>query len=246
MNWRYDLLRGYAWAAQAPLLLTVLRQDGVAVGAVSASLRGVRPRRGVYAGDRDPAGVLDVHAPGSRSQKGWWFAGDPDPHQRRELLLGYVRGVREELGRGWRSVLWREVSPGEPASLPGMLKVRLPTAPLARLATPWDDPADWYGMLDRRRGESLRRRARRIDADPGLSVRVGPAAELVTGAEAAALRAGNDLKYRSRLFPLAPPPLPYLESLVGGGEVVAITYRERERRLIGLSLILDHPAGRSA
>ncbi|GAA3184114.1 hypothetical protein [Nonomuraea roseoviolacea] len=242
VTWRYDLLRAYAWAAQAPVLLTVLRKDGVAVGAVSASLRGIRPSRGVYAAARrDPAGILDVHAPGNRSQKGWWFAGDLEPERRRELLRGYVRGVRRELGPGWRSVVWREVSPGEPELLPGLLRVTLPTAPLARLATPWTGLDGWYAGLDRARRESLRRRARSFAADPGLSIGVGPARELVTAEEAAALRAANDLKHRNRLFPLAPLPLPYLEALVGGDEVVAIAYRDREGRLLGLSLILDHP-----
>ncbi|MEU0568042.1 hypothetical protein ABZ297_22025 [Nonomuraea sp. NPDC005983] len=242
VTWRYDLLRAYAWAAQAPVLLAVLREEGVAVGAVSASLRGVRPHRGVYASGRDPAGLVDVHAPGNRSQKGWWFTGDPEPQRQRDLLRGYVRGIRRELGAGWRGVVWREVSPGEPALLPGTVKVRLPTAPLAKLATPWTGVEDWYALLDRARRDSLRRRARSFTADPSLSVEVGPARELVTAAEAAALRAENDLKHRSRLFPLAPLPLPYLEALVGGDEVMAIAYRDRPgRRLLGLSLILDHP-----
>jgi hypothetical protein len=241
VTWRYDLLRAYAWGAQAPVLLTVLREEGVPVGAVSASLRGVRPRRGSYAAGRDVAGVVDVHAPGNRSQKGWWFTGDPDPARRRELLRAWARGIRRELGPGWRGVVWREVSPGEPAQLPGAVKVPLPTAPLAKLATPWHDLDAWYATLDRARRDSLRRRARGFSADPGLSVAVGPARELVTGAEAGALRAENDLKHRARLFPLAPLPQPYLDALVGGDEVMAVAYRD-DGRLIGLSLILDHPA----
>lgn len=235
VTWRYDLLRAYAWGAQAPVLVTVLRQDGKAVGAVSASLRGLRPHRGTYAARREAAGILDVHAPGNRSQKGWWFRGEPNP----DLLRHCVAGLREKLGPGWRSVVWREVSPGEPALLPGHVKVTLPTAPLAKLATPWTGLDDWYAMLDPRRRDSLRRRARTFSAE--LSVKVGPARELVTATEAATLRAENDLKHRSRLFPLAPLPFPYLESLVGGDEVVAIAYRDG-KRLLGLSLILDHPA----
>lgn len=242
VTWRYDLLRAYAWAAQAPVLLAVLREDGAPAGAVAASLRGVRPRRGSYAtGRRGVAGVVDVHAPGNRSQKGWWFTGDPDPGRRRELLRCYVRAIRRELGPGWRGTVWREVSPGEPAQLPGAVRLTLPTAPLAKLATPWSDPGAWYDTLDRARRDSLKRRARRFAADPELSIAVGPARELVTGAEAAALRAENDLKHRAALFPLAPLPQPYLDAMVGGDEVVAIAYRDGGR-LIGLSLILDHPA----
>ncbi|MEV0592161.1 hypothetical protein [Nonomuraea cavernae] len=240
VTWRYDLLRAYAWAAQAPLLLTVLSRAGTPVGAVAASLRGVRPRRGAYADGRDPAGLLDVHAPANRSQKGWWFTGDPTPGERRELLSGYLRGVRRELGLGWRGVVWREVSPGEPEHLPGRVKVSLPTEPLARLATPWAGIEEWYALLDRARRDSLRRRARSFAAD--LSIRVGPARDLVAPAEAAGLRARNDLKHRSALFPVAPLPLPYLEALVGGEEVVAIAYRDGGGTLLGLSLILDHPA----
>lgn len=240
VTWRYDLLRAYAWAAQAPLLLTVLRQEGTAIGAVSVSLRGLRPHRGGYAGRRDLAGVLDVHAPANRSQKGWWFAGDPPPEQRRELLRGCLRGLRRELGAGWRSSVWREVSPGEPELLPGRVRVALPTAPLARLTTPWRGIGEWYALLDRARRDSLKRRAKKFAADPSLSIQVGAARDLVSGAEAAELRAENDLKHRSRLLPLAPLPLPYLDALVGGDEVVAISYRD-DGRLIGLSLILDHP-----
>lgn len=241
VTWRYDLLRAYAWAAQAPVLLTVLSRDGVAVGAVSASLRGALPHRGRYADRRDPAGVLDVHAPGNRSQKGWWFTPGIEREERAELLRGYVRGVRRRLGPGWRSAVWREVSPGEPTVLPGLLKLALPTAPLAKLATPFAGMDEWYALLDRPRRESLRRRARSFSADPGLSIAVGPARGLVGASEAAELRALNDLKYRSRLFPLAPLPQPYLEALVASDEVVAIAYRDAGRRLLGLSLILDHP-----
>jgi len=241
-TWRYELLRAYAWAAQAPVLLTVLREGGVAVGAVSASLRGIRPRRGAYVTERDPAGLLDVHAPGNRSQKGWWFTGEPEAGRRRELLRGYARGIRAELGAGWRSMVWREVSPGEPELLPGAVKVRRPTEPLAKLATPWSDLDQWYSLLDRARRDSLRRRARGFSADRGLSIEIGPARELVTGTEAAVLRAENDLKHRGGLFPVAPLPSPYLEALVGGDEVMALAYRDAAGRLLGLSLILDHPS----
>ncbi|MFI7635004.1 hypothetical protein [Nonomuraea sp. NPDC049400] len=240
VTWRYDLLRAYAWAAQAPVLLAVLSEGGIAAGTVLASLRGIRPRRGSYARGRDVAGVVDVHVPGSRSEKGWWFTGDPEPEHRRELLHAYVRGVRQALGPGWRCVLWREVPPGESAQLPGVVKVRLPTAPLARLATPWTGIEEWYAWLGGTRGASLRSWARRLAADPGLSIGVGPAHELVTGAEAAVLRAENDLKYRNRLFPLAPLPQPYFDGLVASDEVVAVAYRDG-RRLIGLALTMDHP-----
>ncbi|MFI7128841.1 hypothetical protein ACIBQ1_24275 [Nonomuraea sp. NPDC050153] len=235
VTWRYDLLRAYAWAAQAPVLLAVLRRDGQAVGAVSASLRAPRLRRGRYAGPgRGVAGVVDVHAPGNRSQKGWWWRGENDP----DLLPGYARAVRRALGPGWRSMVWREVSEGESALLPGPLRLRLPTAPLAKLILPWPRLEDWYAVLDPRRRDSLRRRAKTFSAE--LSVRIGAARELVSSDEAAGLRAENDLKHRSRLFPAPPLPLPYLEALIGSGESVALTYRQGER-LLGLSLILDHP-----
>ncbi|MEV4290908.1 hypothetical protein AB0K40_35815 [Nonomuraea bangladeshensis] len=246
VTWRWDLLRAYAWAAQAPVVLAVLRRDGRAAGAVAASLRAPRlgrgryadPRRsaaGRYAGlRRSPAGIVDVHAPGNRSQKGWWWRDEHDP----ELLSAYLRAVRRALGPGWRSTVWREVSEGEDALLPGPLRLRIPTAPLARLALPWPRLDDWYAVLDPRRRDSLRRRAKTFAAE--LSVRVGPARDLVGADEAARLRAENDLKHRSRLSPAPPLPLPYLETLIGSGESVALTYRDG-RRLLGLSLILDHP-----
>ncbi|MEU4579088.1 hypothetical protein [Nonomuraea sp. NPDC023979] len=235
VTWRYDLLRAYAWSAQAPLALAVARRDGRAVGAVAASLRSPRLRRGAYADRHGPAGVVDVHAPANRSQKGWWWRGDPDP----DLLPACTRALRRHLGPGWRGTVWREVSDGEAARLPGRLGLRLPTAPLATLALPWPDLDQWYAVLDPRRRDSLRRRARTIAAE--LSVRVGPAGELVSADEAARMRAENDLKHRSRLTPAPPLPLPYLEALIGSGECVALTYRRRGR-LLGLSLILDHAA----
>ncbi|MGW4794472.1 hypothetical protein ACWEPC_18905 [Nonomuraea sp. NPDC004297] len=236
VTWRYDLLRAYAWAAQAPVLLAVIRHDGRAVGAVSASLRAPRARRDRYAGPRrGVAGVVDVHAPGNRSQKGWWWRDENDP----DLLRVYTRAVRRALGPGWRSMVWREVSDGEDALLPGPLRLRLPTAPLARLSLPWSRLEDWYAVLDPRRRDSLRRRAKTFSTE--LSVRVGAAHELVGPDEAARLRAENDLKHRSRWSPAPPLPLPYLEALIGSGESIALTYRQGER-LLGLSLILDHPA----
>ncbi|WP_327089954.1 hypothetical protein OIE66_04875 [Nonomuraea sp. NBC_01738] len=235
VTWRYDLLHAYAWGAQAPVLVTVLRQDGKAVGAISASLRRMRLGRGRYAGRHGPTGVLDVHAPGNRSQKGWWFRHAPD----RDLLRDGLRALRRKAGQGWRAAVWREVSAGESALLPGLMKIPLRTAPLAKLATPWESVDDWYATLDPRRRDSLRRRARTIAGE--LSVRVGPAHDLVAPAEAAELRAANDLKHHSTLFPQAPLPLPYLEALIGGEEAVAITYRDGGR-LLGLSLILDHAA----
>lgn len=237
VTWRYELLRAFAWAGQAPLLLAVVR-DGAAPRAVlSVSLRGFPPARGRYADAGRPAGIIDVHAPGSRSQKGWWFVGDPAPAEREELLRCAVRGLRRALGPGWRALMWREVSYGERP--PGTLRVSLPTSPLARLATPWPELSGWYATLPAGRGGTLRSQARKLAADRRLSVATGPAKGLVSGLEAVALRARNDVKYRNRLLPAAPLPLAYVEAMVTADEVTAITYRDQDDRLLGLCLILD-------
>ncbi|WP_327085661.1 hypothetical protein OIE66_25315 [Nonomuraea sp. NBC_01738] len=236
-TWDYGLLRAFARGAQAPLRVAVVRREGRPVAMLSASLRGFPPRRGRYVGFAAPPralGLLDVHAPGSRSQKGWWYEpGDGGM----DALRTAVRGLRRSLGPGWRGVVWREVTPGE--RLPSRSWLSRPTSPLATLHTPWDDLAGWYATLPPGRAGTLRSQARRLAADKGLAVAAGGAAGLVTPAEAAELKARNDLKHRGRLLPAAPLPLPYVAGLVGHDHVKAITYRA-DGRLIGLCLILDH------
>ncbi|MEO5877063.1 MAG: hypothetical protein ABIS86_17910, partial [Streptosporangiaceae bacterium] len=161
--------------------------------------------------------------------------------RRAELLAAYAGAMRAGLGRGHRGVLWREVGDLDSGSLPGRIRPARPLNPVARLALPWADRDGWLASLGRSRAVDLRRQLRQVEADPSVVTATGPARGLVAGAEIAALKRENDLKYGGRL---APPPLPtaYLEALVGLDETVAITFRDPAGRLIAVGLILDHPA----
>ncbi|WP_083982423.1 GNAT family N-acetyltransferase [Actinomadura hibisca] len=235
--WSYDLLRVAAWTARHPLLLTVVRDGDAPAAVVCASLAGVRGRG--YAGPGVPRLSLPtVQVPGSPAERGWWFAGSPSPAERRDLLRRYVRGTRRLLGHGRPGVLWLRAGEDDRAAVPGAVRLVRPLHPVARLATPWNDIEDWYASLPRSRRGDLRRQRRGL---AHLDCRLGPARELTTGAEAAALLWRNEDKYRGGPFPSPPLPLPYVEAMVARPDVLAVAYRDARDRLVGVGLLLDHP-----
>jgi hypothetical protein len=184
--------------------------------------------------------ILDVFTPLTSAEPGWWLAAETG-EGRAELLAAYARAMRAELGRNHRGVLWREVGDLDSRALPGRVRLARPLNPVARLATPWDDRDGWLASLGKSRTVDLRRQLRQVESDSSVMSVMGPARVLVKGAEIAALKRENELKYSGRL---TPPPLPvaYLEALIGLEEAIAITFRDTAGRLIAVSLILDHPA----
>ncbi|MBW8481166.1 hypothetical protein [Actinomadura parmotrematis] len=236
--WSYDLLRVAAWTARRPLLLTVVRDDGGAPAAVVCTTLAGLAARGYAATGVPRLGLPTVQVPGSPAERGWWFAGSRAPAERRALLRRYVRGTRALFGAGRPGVLWLRAGAADLPAVPGGLRLVRPLHPVARLAAPWEDVDGWYAALPRSRRADLRRQRRGLSH---LDCRVGPAAALTTGAEAAALLWGNEDKYRAGRFPAPPLALPYLEALVRRPDVLAVTYRDARERLAGVGLVLDHP-----
>jgi hypothetical protein len=241
-SWSYELLRLASWNRRVPLLVSVLRDGDALCGVVCAGLPGTAWRPGAFAPPhgRPALSILDVFVPLTSAEPGWWLAAETG-ERRAELLAAYATGMRAELGRHHRGVLWREVGDVDSGALPGRVRLARPLNPVARLVTPWDDRDGWLASLGKSRTVDLRRQLRQIEADPSVVSAMGPARALVKGAEIADLKRENELKYSGRL---APPPLPvsYLEALIGLDEAVAITFRDTAGRLIAVSLILDHPA----
>lgn len=232
--WAWPLVRIAAWTSPEPLLIGVLVDGSRPLGAVCATLTGAGRRRYAPVARRARVGILDVHAPLAPTHPGWWFADVPEAPLRRALYRAYVRRMRREFGSACRGVLWRHALGEEIPLLPGHLRLTRPLNPVARLATPWPDVSGWYASLPAGRRKDLRRQQRRV-AD--LTVRTGPAAEVVTALDVARLRDENDAKYRQRRTPLA---VPYLDALIHREGTIAFEYRAGDRPL-AVCLLLDHP-----
>ncbi|MEV0400959.1 hypothetical protein [Actinoallomurus sp. NPDC050550] len=236
--WEYDQLGIAAWTARSPLLLFVLHDGSAPVGAVCATLLGPRRHRGSYApptgGPR--VGVLQVALPGTNAERGWWFADDLAPRDRRTLLTTYAGLMRRRLGRTWRGLVWRQAGAADLPSLPGRVRLVHAVHPVARLPITWPNVEGWLGSLRPGRTGDLRRQLRQITADATVLPAMGPARELVTALEVALLRRENELKYDA-----APLPVPYIEGLIRQEGTLAVTYRDLTGRLLGVGLVLDHP-----
>ncbi|MFG2005182.1 hypothetical protein ACGFNU_39165 [Spirillospora sp. NPDC048911] len=235
--WSYDLLRIAAWTSRHQLRLSVVHDSGRPAAVVCAVLAGMRAVSRRYASPgMARLGVPAVLVPSASAERGWWFVGEPAPEHRRDLL--------RHATRGWfrPGVLWLRAGERDRPTIPGAVRLTRPLNPVARVATPWRDVDGWYAALSQSRRADLRRQRRGLR---DLECLTGPARDLASAAEFAALLWRNENKYRggllSGLAPSPPLPFPYIEALIGQPDVQAITYRDGRDRLLGAGLILDHP-----
>jgi hypothetical protein len=246
-NWAWPLVRAGAWTSRAPLLLAVLHRaspvdnaDSV-VGVVAASVQGARLRRRRFCSESGwpRVGLLQVHAPQSSAQQGWWFDTE-DPAERAALFRTYTRAVRLELGTRVLGALWRQVGEDDLALLPRRVMVR-PTVPVAILDTPFASADSWLRKLRRSRRHDIRRICRSLAADPDLDIQVGAAADLADLAELVHLARLNHDKHGAatadRYSGLG--ALAWQQAAAHRSDITTVAYRNGSGRLLGAGVILD-------
>lgn len=240
--WDYGLLRIAAWCERYPLLLAVARDGGRPVGLMCASWVGVPVRMRSYVSSRRRpwAGLLNVRIPASMSSPGWWLSPDLDLPARREVLRGLLRGIRREVGPLCTGVLWRQVGDDDLPTFTGRLRVVRETLPLAVLSTRFRDLDEWLGTLGSDRRQNLRRRGRKIDADPTLrfSVSTGQDLDLPQMVSLARL---HERKHEVPMWGRLPLPGSYFDALRSRSDVLMMAYHDDTGRLLAYNIVLDDP-----
>ena len=101
---------------------------------------------------------------------------------------------------------------------------------------------DWYASLRKKRRHHVRSLARKVAADPTLTVEFGPGRTELDGAELAALIDEHRDGYgRSPLDSRGWQSPDYLAALVHRPDVHTLTYRDDTGRLIALATLIGHP-----
>jgi len=240
-DWAWDVLAVQAWTGRTPLIVAVATDRGVPYAVVCAEWAGVPVRRNGFVGTGRARllGGLHVRAPGTGAVPGWWVA---DGVPVGELLRGYVRTMRRELGRSCRGALLRQLSETTVADLRTSRRMVRPTEAVAVIdTTGWRTLEDWTATLARKRRQNLRKVYRVVDDAPGVEVSVVPGGTADPVAVAAVLQ-HNERKYRTGLLSPLPQTTAYLAALLSQPDVYLGRYVDRETgRLLAVVSILDHP-----
>ncbi|GGM45358.1 hypothetical protein ACFFX1_43240 [Dactylosporangium sucinum] len=239
----HDLGLHQAWAW--PLVRTapgrcfagILRDGDKAVGVATARVRGV---------------LADVECFGTSSFTGLGLAGGlpaalrpdaVDPALFPAAVAAFESALRREFGRRLPFVAYRQVwSDGLPAVLRGATVVR-EGAPVAVLHNRFADHEAYLRSLTKSRRVDQRRLARRIDADPGLSAWVGPAAGAAIDVEALYRLCRDTARRNHRTLW---PPLRYWSSekfaaVLSLPDVEVIRYTDADGGLVAAGVVFDHP-----
>ena len=245
-DWSWAVLSRQAWCARTYQPVTVLKDGDDVRGVVCAAwvTGGTRRHRFARAGaGLGLLGGLDVRAPGTSATPGWWFADAGADGGVRELLDGYARAMRAELGVRFRAMLVRQVGEEAVETVSGRLRLVRRTEDIAVLdLTGFGERADWLASLAKTRRNNLRKIYRDIEADTSLAIDVVPGrdADVLTVAE---LLRHNEVKHRD--VPIVPLPqfIGYLAALLAEPDVVVIRYTEKvSGKLIAVAIVLDDPA----
>ncbi len=236
-TWEYRVLR-HASESWTPVSLTVFRDGGKIVGAVAALFRGLRtwgrPRRWA-----EPL-VVDVRLPGDgHGRPTWHFAADVPAETRRELLGAFERAAARRFGWGLVAFAYRNV----PVAEVGLVE--------RRGATVRDTAGDadmrlstldgWLAGLKSTRRAELRRRRRRLDADPDLTVAIAPGRTDLDADELARMMNDHAGAREGRVDRRAPLPASYFAALTGLDDVSTLTYTGPDGRLLAAGVYFHHP-----
>jgi hypothetical protein len=243
-NWSYQALRVDAWTGRGPLVLCVLRSGAEILGVVSAYISGLPLRRTSYiSAGRRQLGLVDVRAPHSTAQQGWWFDSRLSVAEQAELCRVYVRAMRRELG--WRvwAVAWRHARTVDLPMFAGRRTLVRRTPALPVIDLPFGTSDDWLASLSRSRRTDLRRQFRRVAEHPDVHFQFGRSADLVGVEEFARLLSENLAKYRRGHRGRRPHfSAAWLEAVFRVGGTLSVTYRDHTGRLLAASIALDHPS----
>lgn len=242
-NWCYDAIRVTALIGRAPMLLVLVRDDAEIVALASTYLSGFPLRRASYApttGLRQ-YGVLDVKAPYSSAQPGWWFAPALTVADRAEVVRAYTGHLRRELG--WRvwGIAWRNVRAEDLAWLRTRRALVRPGPAVAELDLPFDRPEEWLASLSRSRAGDLRRQSRRLAEDPNVSAEFGPAATVIEPVELARLLEEVTAKHQRDASRRVHVSVAWLEAMFAAPDTWVLAYRDHAGCALAALLFLDHP-----
>ncbi|MEU0871831.1 hypothetical protein [Nocardia brasiliensis] len=216
-TWSWEVL-----AAAGPRLGLAVVFDGVDVVALAAA--------------RWTAGVLNVAAPGSTGQPGWWVA---DAARAHELFGVLAAGLRARFRYAVLGTLWRELSREQVATFGGV-RITREVNPTAILPVAWPDEDGWLGTLSSNRRRSLRAEARWLARDHDLIAGFGPASELDVDQLVGLLRRTEE-KYDG-LGRAPRMPDEWLYRVLVHPDVHAVHYHDTDRNLLAAFTILDHPS----
>jgi hypothetical protein len=245
LTWDYGLLRSESRHSRSPYLLTLVTEGDTLVAAVLAML--CRP--GSPSGPGPVGGParwgprwLEVQHAWLSCYPAWLFTEALDAAARREILRRFERAACRFAGPGCLGVVYRAVTPDTAGLVSGRGRIVREIQPTLVLENTFTDLDGWLATLTRKRRSSLRGQLRRLDADPGLTVRAGTTRDDLDGAELAAmLRTHREAKGPIRFDQRGPVTGEYLDRLVRRPDVVTTTYHDAEGRLLAFTDLLDHP-----
>jgi predicted N-acyltransferase len=229
--WDYGLLAIESAGGPRPVLLALIRRDGVLVAALTALVAGRGPR------------WVEVFQQWISGEPGWVFTDELDAVERKEILRSAERALCRYVGLSCLGVVYWHVSPSDLPLVAGFGRYLRRGAGTAVLDNTFASTHDWLGTLSRNRRASLRKLRRQLDADPNLVVRFEAARDDLDGAELAAmLRAHRDKYGKPRHDSRNPITAEYLSALVARPDVRTMTYHDADGTLLAFSDLLDHPA----
>lgn len=231
--WDYGLMAIESRGGPNPVLLAVVRRDGVLVAAVAALVA----RRG-----RGPRWV-EVSHQWLSGETGFVFAGGLNLLERKEILRAAERALCRHVGWTCLGLVYWHLTPSDVPLVAGLGRHVRPSAGTAVLDNTFTSTQDWLGSLSRNRRASLRKLHRQLAADPTLVIRFDTNRSDVDGAELARLlRAHRDKFTHYRHDSRNPVTAEYLSALVARPDVRTMTYHDADGRLLAFSNLLDHPA----
>jgi predicted N-acyltransferase len=231
--WDYGLMAIEAAGGPNPVLLAVVRRDGVLVAAVAALVA----RRG-----RSPRWVEVCHQ---------WLSGEPgfvfvaglNLVERKEILRAAERALCRHVGWTCLGLVYWHLAPSDVPLVAGFGRHVRPTVGTAVLDNTFTSTKDWLASLSRNRRASLRKLHRQLAEDPALVIRFDAGRSDVDGAALAELlRAHRDKYTHFRHDSRNPVSAEYLSALLARPDVRTMTYHDADGRLLAFSNLLDHPA----
>lgn len=230
--WAYDLLALEATGARNPLLLTLVRRDGVLVAAVVALVARRGPR------------WVEVFPQWLSGEPGFVFAAGLDLVARKEVLRAAERALCRHVGWTCLGLVYWHLSPADVPLVAGFGRHVRPGVGTLVLDNTFTSTADWLASLSRNRRASLRKLHRKLAADPTLVIATGTGRSDVDGVDLAAMLRAHRAKFGPPHWTDARNPVTaeYLAALVARPDVRTMTYHDADGRLLAFSNSFEHPA----
>ena len=242
--WDWTVVRATRADGKGTQLAGLFRAGDRLAGLATARLHGI--------GRRPLAGVVDVECVGTTSLPGIALPGvvsggiDPagtDPSLLSAALHAFESALRREYGRRVAAVAYRQIHGRElPVVARGATLIRQ-GMPVGVLHNGFADYEAYFRTLDRERRKSQRRLVRNIDADPTVTVYLGPAAgtDLDPGEFHRLTVAAARRNHRTRWPPLRLESRDRIAALLALPGTLVGSYTDPDGRLIAANLTYDNP-----